>query len=480
MMKSKAINATLWSAAETALRQGMQLVSSIILARLLSPKEFGTFAALSIFLAMASSIVDSGFSAALIRTQDATQADKSTVFWINLLVALLLAIALGSSATSISQFYGHPILVPITWAMALNLVLSALGATHGSILIMQLDFRSQMFASAGATALATILAIVMAWQGFGVWALVAQAIFATAGTTLSLWIMARWRPSFSFSKASALHLFAFGKYVFLAGMLEVVYGKLHTLIIGRFFGVRELGLYSRAEGTKSLPVGIIAGVFIKVLYPVFSAMQHDKAAFRLTVRRSIRVLLLMAAPMALGLAAVSKPFVIALFGRQWAEAVPVLQILCLSAVLLPQQVILTNAFLAQGDSKLVFKMDTKRKAIGLVMIGLGAFYGVLGIAVAQVMASMVGSAFNSVYARTHLGYSLREQGSDYASSVGIAAVMGICVYALVSTVQWDEWVALLVASAMGVVLYFVICRLLRVQALMDALDILVSRKRLAQ
>ena len=248
-LKTKALSATLWSGADILMRQGLQFGISIALARLLSPEEFGTIALLYLFTGIASAFVDSGFSSALIQRQDITHTDESTVFWFNLAIGALVAISLWAAAPLIARFFVLPVLLPLTGLLALNIFLSALGSIHGTLLTKHLNFRVQMKIGAFSSLISGAIAITMAYYGYGVWALAAQTLAATILTTLLLWCLSPWRPALVFSKRSVRELFGFGGYMLASGLLDIIYNRAYTLLIGHFFGVKKLGFYNRADGT---------------------------------------------------------------------------------------------------------------------------------------------------------------------------------------------------------------------------------------
>ena len=428
-LTDKSLLAVFWSGADIFLRQGLSFVFSIILARLLSPEQFGTMGLLYVFTGIAGAFVDSGFSAALIQRQDTTHTDESTVFWFNLGMGLLVAVLLWMLAPLFARFYDLPMLIPLTVVLALNVVVIAIGSIHCTLLSKQLDFKRQMKIGAIATVLSGAVAIGMAAKGFGVWALAAQTLVATGTTTLLLWKFNRWRPALLFNLASARRLFGFGGYIFAAGLLHVIYSHIYSLLIGKIYGVRDLGFYDRADSTKQLPVDVLTNILSDVAFPVFSAAADDKVKLRRGMRLAVRNIMFVHIPMMLGFAVVAKPFVLVLFGEQWLPIVPIFQVLCLGSIFRPLHVINLNVLVAQGHSNLYFRLEILNKVLGCSFLLAGSFFGVIGIAWSQVMFCFCAFATTAYYTHHHLSYGFIAQVCDFIPTLAVSLITaGIIIF----------------------------------------------------
>lgn len=477
-------SATLWSAADIVFRQALQCGVAIALARLLSPEEFGTVALLYLFIGIAAAFADGGFSAALIQRQTVSHTDESTVFWCNLAMGSLAGACLWAAGPTIAGYYKMPILMPLTAALSVDIVLSALGAVPATLLAKRLDFRSQMKLGAVATLVSGSVAITMAWRGFGVWALVVQALTSTAMTTILLWVVSRWRPRLVFSTAAARRLFSFGGYMFGSALLDIIYNRTYTLLIGQLYGVRALGFYNQAETIKQLPVNALAAIFSRVAFPAFAATAHDAVQLRRGVRAAVRGTTLLNTPMVLGLAAVAKPLVLTLFGARWLPTVPVMQILCLGAVFWPLHVINLNALMAMGHSNVFLRLEVVKKVLGVALLVGGTFYGVLGIAWSQVAFGVMAVGINAYYSRRLLDYGVVAQLRDLLPVLAIASPMALCVFGLEA-----DWfgghtrpapaVQLLCLTTLGTLGFFGVGWVCRLAALKDAVNLLWRRNVLA-
>ena len=476
MLKRRAFVATLWSGGDIVLRQGLQFSVTIMLARLLSPADFGIVAMLALFTGVASVLMDGGFSAALIQRQGVDHADESTVFWCNLGIAILLALVLFLAAPAIAYFYRTPVLVPLTRLMALVVVLGALGAIHSTLLTKQLDFRTQAKAGVVAALVSGIVAIAMAWRGYGVWALAVQAVAMAAVMTAMLWWLHAWRPAWKFSRASVRNLFGFGGYHLGSSLLEVLYARFYTLLVGRLFGARDLGLYNNAETTRQMPAGFFGSLLARVALPMFSSAAHDTAVLRRGVQLSIRGIMLVSTPVMLGIAALAEPLVLLLFGRQWLPAVSILRVLCLAGVLYPLHAINLQALMAQGHSRLMFRLELAKKAIGIVLILAGAWFGVMGIAWSQVAFSVVALAINTGYTRKLIGYGATAQLRDLAPSLLAAILMSGVIHVTSRFWSAPPWLELGVLVPVGMLVYLALVWRSRMDAFSEVMALLRSAR----
>lgn len=480
MLRHKAIAATIWSGADMIFRQGIGFAVALVLARLLGPEEFGTIALMYLFTGIASIFVDSGFSAALIRAQDATHADESTVFWFNLLAGAVVGMLLWQSGTLIADFYQTPELVPLAAAMGLNVLLSAFGSIHGTLLTKKLDFRTQMRAGVAGATISGAVAIAMAMYGFGVWALAVQILVATGSTTALLWILHPWRPALTFSPASARRLFGFGGYMLAAGFLNVVYERMYSLLIGRMFGARELGFYDRAHNTQQLPAAFLANILARVAYPVFSAVSHDRDKLRSGVRLAVRGIMLINLPLMFWLASAAEPAIVTLFGEQWRPAAPMLAVLCLGGALWPLHVINLHVLMAQGHSKLVLKVQFVKQFLGLGFLAIGALFGVMGIAWSTVAFGIAAFLVNAHYTERHLAYGAIAQVRDFGPTLAVALLMAAGVHVAGRILEPGSWLEFPLLACIGLVLFAGVAFGVRLGALADCLALLRAETRFAR
>jgi O-antigen/teichoic acid export membrane protein len=462
-LKARSLVAMLWSGADLFMRQGVQFVVAIILARLLSPEEFGTIALLYLFVGIAGVFADGGFSSALVQKQDATHADESTVFWINLAMGALVASALWLVAPWIAAFFGYPVLVPLAGMLAISLFLNALGSIHLVLFSKRLEFRRPMMISVSAALTSGTVAILLADRGFGVWALAWQAVVSSLVSTLLFWTLSPWRPAAAFSLASARRLFRFGGYLMMSGLLDVIYNRISSLLIGKVYGVRDLAFYNRADNTKQIPVDVLSNALGRVAFPMYSAAAGSPDRLRNGIRLSVQGMTLINTPMMLGLLATAENLVPVLFGEKWQPAVPILQVLCIAGIFWPFHVINLNVLKAQGHSDLFFRLEIVKKIVGVSCLAIGSLYGVMGIAWSQVAFGLAAFLINAHYTGKQLRYGAYAQAGDASAVFLVSAAMALAVFAIGRFIEAKMPVVLSVQIITGVIMFVALAVLFRLE-----------------
>ncbi len=481
MMREKALSATAWSAADIVLRQGVQFAISIVLARLLTPEEFGTVALLYLFVGIASAFAEGGLTSALIQRQDATIEDESTIFWLNMGVGLLMALLFWLSGPAIAALYGIPVLTPLSGIMALTVLAGAAGGVQRALFTKALDFRPLMLAGVTSVLVSGAVAIWLAGTGYGVWALAAQALVSAVATTLVLWLASRWRPRLAFSLASAQRLFSFSGYMLASALLEITYSRLYTVLIGKLYGVRELGFYNRADTTAQFPSGILNGIVGRVAFPLFSRMAEEPARLGANLKRALQGVMLVNAPAMLGLAAVAEPLVLVLFGEQWRPAAPFLQVLCLVGLMMPFHMLNLQALMGLGRSDLFFRLEVIKKAISIAILLAAAGFGAIAVAWGMVAAGVLCCFVNAHYSGRLLGYGAAAQLRDTMPVMAAAGAMAAGVAWLGTRLggTLDPAALLLASVAVGVAAYPLIVIAFRLAALTSLLGLLRGARPLA-
>lgn len=463
-LTQKSFAAVFWSGADVFLRQGLQFFVSILLARLLSPEDFGLLAMLYLFTGIAGLFIDGGFSSALVQRQDITPTDESTVFFFNLGSGLVVTLGLCWAAPWIAAFFEQPALQDLTYAMALNLFLGAFGAIQNVLLAKTLNFKLLMKIGVVASLLSGVLAVILAWQGFGIWSLALQTLASTGLTVVLLWWWHPWRPQWVFSLAALRSLFRFGGFWLLSALLDTLYGRLFNILIGKLFSARELGFYTRATSTQQLLANVLTSILNRVAFPMFSSAAADKVQLVRGMRKALRTIMLFNIPAMLGLMVVSEPLVVTLFGEKWLQSVPLLQVLCLVGVLWPLHVINLNVLIAQGYSNLFFRIEVLKKIIGVVAIGVASFYGVLAIAWSQVIVGLLCFLLNAHYTGIFLGYSAWNQMRDSLPYLAISVFMILAVWPIHLYFALSSAAQLGLVSGVGILIYLLACRLFHLAA----------------
>jgi teichuronic acid exporter len=474
-LQNRAIRGLAWSTVERISQQFLHFLFVIVLARLLSPSEFGLIAMVSFFVAISQTLVDSGFGAALIQKRDADHLDECSVFYFNLAVGALGASALFFLAPWVARFYSQPILESITRWMSLLLVISSFGTIQHRILMKRLDFRSLFRVSAIATPISGFLGVGLAYAGFGVWSLVVQQLVFNSLYVGLLWLFVGWRPRWRFSLASLQSMFGFGSRLLATGMLDSVFQNIYDLVIGKLFSAAELGFYSRAMMTQQLLAQNLNATVSRVTFPIFASIQNDKLRLREGARKGLVFLGTINFPLMIGLSVVSRSFVSVVFSDKWLPCVPYLQLLCIVGLLYPLGTINLHLLSAQGRSDLTLRLELIKKFVAVLMLMFGIAWGILGIAIGQVCTSIFGYYINCFYTGRLIGYSFVEQVKDLLPMLSIALVMG----AGVSLIGWIEYSSELMRLAAqvvtGVVSYGTLCRVHRIESYQAMENLVVSR-----
>lgn len=439
-LKQQAIHGTLWSAIEKFALLGIQFVLQIILARLLTPSDYGIVGILAVFLAIANAFIYCGFTSALIQNQERSEEDFSTAFYFNITIAVFSYIVFWFAAPFIAAFYKMPILVPVTRVLTLSLPIAALGAINRTKLQIAVNFKTQAKATITAVILSGLTGIFLAYKGFGVWALVVQTLVKELFNTLLLFYLVRWKPLLQFSLVSFKKMFGFGSKLLAANLLDVFYFNMYPLVIGKLFSAADLGLYSRATGFAHLPSTLTTDIVSRVTFPIFSKIQNDLDRLFLAYKKYLAVISAIYAPVLLGLCAIAKPMVLVLIGERWLPAVPLLQILCIANAFNCMININLNLLYVKGYTGAVLKLNIIKRIISFVILLLSIPFGMKGLCMGQVIYSQIALFLNTYYTKKilNLGYweQLKEVCPIYLVSVmSVLPAFGITFLPLANWLQ---------------------------------------------
>ncbi len=426
-LKDKTISGLLWSAIDSFANQGIQFVIGIILARLITPREFGLIGMISIFIAISQTFINSGFSSALIRKKDCSQADYSTVFYYNMAMGFFLYLILFISAGAISNFFNEPELKWLVRATGLNLIIGSLTLVQGTTLTKRIDFKLLTKIAIITSLLSGIIGIVMAFAGFGVWSLVARTLAGSFLTSLFLWLWNRWRPSAVFSIKSFKELFGFGSKLLISGMIDTTYNNIYYLIIGKYFAANELGYYTRAKTFNDLPSKSLNSIMSRVTYPVLAHLQDNRTQLKAAYKKMIKNIMFISLVLMVGLAVVSEPMIITLIGEKWRPSVIYLQLLCFPAMMYPLQALNLNMLNVLGRSDLFLKLEIIKKIFAVPVIIIGIVWGIKVMILGMWANSILAYYLNSYYSGKFIGYPMREQITDILPTLLLALLMGTVV-----------------------------------------------------
>lgn len=449
-LKKKTVKGVAWSAIDTIGNYGITFIVGIVLARLLSPEEYGLIGIVTVFTAVFNNIVEGGFSSALIRKNDISQADYCTMFYVNLSVSIVLSLILFGCSGLIADFFGRKELVELTRSLSPIIILNGLGFVQRTHLTKNLDFKSQTKVSIVASISSGVVGISMAYMGFGVWSLVGQQLSRQGLNTLMLWIVSRWRPLLLFSKESFKNLFGFGWKLLVSNLLDTVWKEINQVVIGKVYSPQMLGYYTRASQYGTVVSSSLTSIIQKVSYPVLSSIQSEKGRMKGAYRRVIRLSMMLTSMIMLCLAACAKSFIVVLIGEKWLPCVPMLQILCLGMMLYPLHSINLNMLQVLGRSDIYLILEIVKKVIGIIPILLGIFVGVYSLLVGGVIVGVISYFLNSFYSGKGLEYSSLDQLRDIIPSLMISFATALLVWS-VTLLSLSPIVELVVQIILGII-----------------------------
>lgn len=451
--KSKTVNGFLWRFAEKWGAQAIVFVVSIILARKLEPAAYGTVALANVFIAVLGVFVDSGMGNALIQKKNADDLDFSSMFYFNMAMCLVLYTIMFFAAPLIAKFYGIPELTAMVRVSSLTLIVSGVKNVQQAYVSRHMLFKRFFFASLGGTIIAAAVGIAMAYMGFGAWAIIAQSLIDATLDTVILWFTVKWRPKKMFSFLRLKALFSYGWKLLVSGLIDTIYNKLRTLIIGKRYTSEDLAFYNKGENFPSLFVTNINTAIDSVLFPTMSKAQDDKAVVRQMTRRAIKTSTYILMPLMMGLAVCAEPIIRILFTDKWLPCVFFLRVFCFSYAFWPIHTANLNAIKAVGRSDIFLKLEILKKSINLLAIGVTMFISVEAMAWSVIFTSISGQIINSWPNKKLLGYSYLSQIKDMLPSILLSCFMGAAVWSITLLPIGNDWLMLAIQVPLGIAIY---------------------------
>lgn len=412
-LRKRAVSGVVWVAFEKYSTMFIQFVSGIVLARLLTPYDYGCIGMLAIFMALAETFIDGGFGSALIQKKRPTQEDYSTIFWWNIVMALVLYGLLFFCAPFIARFYKIPLLSKVLRIQGAVLFIYAFNIVQRNQLRKNLNFRVISKVSIVTSLLSLSITIYLAYKGFGVWALVAQNFLTSLIPAFIFWFYVKWRPLFAFSWDSFKSLFSFGLYMFLTHIVNRFSQHIQGLLIGKIYNPSTLGYYSKASSTENLASTSISQVMTQVTYPLYAEVQDDTAKLREIIKKLTSLIAFISFPMLLLLLLIAKPLFVLLYSEAWLQSVPYFQVLCLAGMAVCLQSVNLQAISAIGKSNITFTWTLIKQAIGLIVIVGGLFlFGMTGLLAGAVLSAWVSYLINILLVSKYIGYRWTTQILD--------------------------------------------------------------------
>lgn len=473
-LKNKTKKGLAWSMIERFATQGVQFLFGIILARLLSPDDYGVIAMPLVFLAIAQCIIDSGFSTALIRKPELTEDDLSTAFYFNIGIGILCYAVLFFSSPLIADFYHTPILSSLLKVTALAVLFNPLCAVQQAILTRKIDFKTQAIVSLSGAVVSGIVGLYMAYNGFGVWSLVFQQVGGYVMRTILLWILGKWKPKRKWSWESFHYLWGFGSKMLGSGLLDTIYNNIYPIVIGKYFCANDLGNYTRAQQFATLPSSNVTGVLQRVTFPVLSSIQNEDERLAKNYRKILKLSAFLIFPLMLMLSAIADPLVRVLLTDKWEGCIILLQIICFSMMWYPIHAINLNLLTVKGRSDLFFRLEIFKKVVGVIIMCITIPNGILWMVSGSVVSSMIALVINTYYTGKiiHVGYF--KQMRDLLPIFGVSFAMWLVI--LVSFWFFSNiYTQLFIGVIVGVVFYLVSAKIILKSEWNDVLDMIPEK-----
>ena len=471
-LRNEAIKGMSWAAIEKFTSQAIAFILGIIMARLLSPADYGVIGMTGIFIGIAGTLVDSGLGTALIQKKEKKKDDYSTLFVFNFGISTLLYLILFIAAPWIAEFYKTPVLKDVTRVITFQLVLNALFNAHYTKLRIDLQFKAMSIISLVSQIMTGCVGVFFAFIGWGVWALVWQTIFSCIIRGLmAVAYLKWWMPGTGFSKDSFRYLFGFGSKILASSLINTIYGNVYTLIIGKKFTPDEVGHYTRGGQLATFPANVTTDILVSVNYPILARLQDDNAKLVNAYRKMLTVPLFALYPILVGMAVLGEPFIGLLLGEKWLPCVPFLQIIAIGAMFTPLTHVNLNLLYVKGRTDLVLKLEIIKKTIAFSIVFLTIPFGIIWMMVGKSCYDFIAFSINCHYTGKILGYGWKKQMKEILPIILKSLIMGAIVFAATFAIKgW--WAKTLIGTGTGILVYFVIAWITNDRNLREFLSIL--------
>lgn len=469
----------LWKFLERFGTQAISFVVTIVIARLLSPSDYGVISLITVFISVSTVFVQSGLNTALIQHKKVNDADYSSVFYVSLAIAAVLYIILFFSAPAVADFYKMPQITAVLRVLALTLIPGAFNSIQVAMVSREMKFKKLFISNIGGIIISGIMGVSFAYMGFGTWALVAQQLSSSVTVCVIMFFTVRWRPKLCFSVKRIGSLFSFGWKMLISNLINTLYSELRTLIIGKKFSADTLGYYNKGYQFPQLLMLCVDGTLNSVLLPAYASSQENLEKLKNMMRRSIKTSTFLVFPAMTALAVMGKPLISLLLTDKWLPCVPFLQIFCFVFAFYPLHTANLQAIKAIGRSDIFLKLEIIKEIIGLavLLVSVFCFDDVMAIAIGAALTAPIGIIINSFPNKKLLDYSLLNQLKDIMPAFLLSAVMGVLAYA-VNYIALPSIIILVVQIVVCIIAYFGLAKLFKVECLQYIIDTLKEMRSL--
>lgn len=462
-LKQQTAKGVFWSFFERFSVQGVSFIITIIMARLLTPDDYGVVGMLAVFMSLSQVFIDGGFSSALIQKKQCTQQDFSTVFYINISISILIYLILFLAAPYIAIFFNVPILTSLTRVYTLNLVINSIAAVNKTKLVISVDFKTQSKISLLSAFISGICGVASAILGAGVWAIVIQQMVSAVSNAVLSFVFVRWWPSLLFSKESFHNLFSFGSKLLIATIISSVYANLYNLVIGKKFPAQQLGYYTRADQFVQLISANITGILTRVSFPILSKMQDDNDRLLQVYNKYIQMAAFIMFPLVLGLCGIARPLILVLLTEKWSACIYILQILSFAYLFNGVAIINLNLLYVKGRSDLVLRLEILKKSVGFTILFITLFFSLEILCWGYVVTCLICFYLNTIYTKKLLNYSFFDQLKVILPYLVSSAIILAIAYSFSELIQ-NPYISLILSLTICPVIYAAMCKIMKLYA----------------
>lgn len=473
----KSVSGTIWTLLDIILNKAIYFIATLVLARLLGPSEFGLIGMIMVFFTIGTTLVDSGLSVSLVRTPNLDDIEYSTVFYMNLAMSLIAYLFVYVLAPFVADFYAQPILEPLIRIYCLGFIITALRMIAQAKLVREMNFKKIAILNVPGNIVGLVVGVWMAMNGYKVWSIVGLYLSTQIVATLMYWVFIKWRPKFIFSVVKMKYHWSFGYKLMLSAQLNTVFDNIYNILIGRFYGVQELGYYERAYTLNNYPVSVLSGIISKVSLPIFSQIAGDHQKILEVYRKTMLLAFFVSAPLMLGAIVIAEPLFVLFLGAQWVPAVTFFQILCLAYMLYPIHSLNINILSVFGRSDLFLKLEIVKKIMIVFLIMIAVNFGIYGLVWSSVLSSFLALGINTHFSKKVINYRLKDQLRDLTPILAISGLMGFSMFLFMNLLSSvSEIKQLVLTSFIGIFFYLVFSYFIGSESLLSIVK-LIKRKK---
>ncbi len=472
-LKKQALGGFIWSFFQQFSTQLITFTVQLILARILTPSEFGLIGMLTVFIGIGTALFEGGMTSSLIRVASVDTKDYSTVFIFNLGVSILIYLLFFLAAPYIALFYKQPALTDIARLYGLSFIFLSFGTVQNTILTREMKFKRQSMIAFPALLIGSIVGVVLANNGYGVWSLVYSMLVTNLLTATLLWFSSEWRPQMIFDVDKFRLHFHYGYKMTLSSLLDTIFTNIYQILIGRFYSAVLVGYYTRANSLMMLPVGNVSAALNKVVFPLFAKVQDDIPALRAAYKKIMLVVLFIITPIIVLMALLADQLVVFLFTEKWLPIVPIFQIICFSGILYPLHLYNLLILQVKGRSDLFLKLEVIKKVVSLIIIVISIYFGFTALLIGSVIASILALFINTYYAGAMIDYKMKQQLLDIQPIFAISICMGLVVFFVNSNlIAYNNISRLIISGSAGLIIYIFLAFVFKFESINDIRNII--------